>query len=153
MNHLLKLLAIILLLSSCSAEYHKRRMFKKDPDIFEVESKREKQAIPTPSVTQVFDCDSLKRNGITLITPRAYIVNGDAIKDTVKTNARMNDKGEVELKVECPDAQIIIETVPEPYPVYVKPSLLEKMKFGACSLGIVLLLYVVFRLFKEAFFK
>jgi hypothetical protein len=129
MKNLTKLLFIAFMLTSCSAHYHMRKMFEKDPDILKVEARTETSTIPTPIITQRLDFESLVRNGVTLITPRAYIIKGEPVIDTVKTVASINDDGEVELAIDCPDVKIVESFIPEPYPVYVEPSFIRKVLY------------------------
>jgi hypothetical protein len=136
------IIMVILLIGlvSCSANWHLKRAVKKDPSLLEPQ---------TPQVTQIksevvslgFNCDSVKRNGVTLIIPRK---REDGKTDTVKVEFKPNpvDSSAIMALVKCPDPKVIKYP---PQIVKLKPTFWEKAEyFGAGMLGLIFIVILIF---------
>lgn len=129
---------------SCSAQWHLRKAIKKDRTLLEQQAPQITK-IQVPKTTFSFNCDSIKRNGVTLIYPRKYEIKGETRIDTVQVRLTQLDSSRIMAQVDCPDPEIIKYP---PQLIEVKPGFWKKAEwFGAGVIGILLLsgLVIVFR--------
>jgi hypothetical protein len=148
------IIALIVLLSSCSASWHIQKARQKDPTIFELF--KETKYLKAPSVGFQFDCDSLYSRPIVFIKPRTYKdENGKDKTDSVRIvftpidkklspEDSLNIKNAFDIEVDCPDPVIITEKEM----VYIKPTFWEKFKYALASLALSVLLFIALRTFK-----
>ena len=134
----------LLVLIGCSPNFHYKRIIKKDPGFFRVDT------TTTIKVSQ---------REIKPYTVRFKPIPLDTlefidIRDSVRVRV-ITHYDSIEVRADCPDHEIIEveKKVPEPYPVYVKPSLWEKLKYGlfifAGFLIFSFLVFIVFRLVRR----
>jgi hypothetical protein len=141
---------MILLFSllSCKASYHYKQILKKDPAFFAVDTTTVRTSIPIAPVTTSIDCESLTTEPIVIRLP----ANVNQRKDSVSITLSKEPNGNIRATVDCPDSEVITKMVPEPYPVYVKPSLKEKLRFAAGGLfGCIAVMLIFLALKKIAF--
>jgi hypothetical protein len=136
------LLLMLFSLGSCSANWHLKRALIKDPSLA-IKKQPIIKVLEAQPVTALFDCDSAKLNGVTLVLPREYkTIAGRLRVDTVLLFV----KGDT-IRIHCPDA---IETIcPDPQVLKVKATFWQKAEyFGA---GIICLIFVslLIRIFKR----
>jgi hypothetical protein len=139
---------MILLFSllSCKASYHYKQILKKDPAFFAVDTTTVRTSIPIAPVTTSIDCESLTTEPIVIRLPASNRI------DTVTITLFREINGAINTTVDCPDSEVITKMVPEPYPVYVKPSLKEKLRFAAGGLfGCIAVMLIFLALKKIAF--
>lgn len=130
------IIALIVLLSSCSASWHIQKARQKDPTIFELFKKTK---IDTVWV-EVKRVDTLFKFDIDTVR---------IIKDSVKIKYFYSYKDSlVYIDVDCPDCPSIITTVTEKEMVYVKPTFWEKFKYALASLALSVLLFIALRTFR-----
>jgi len=139
---------IIFCFCSCKADYHYKRIVKKEPDYFKVDTTTKKEIIKLTPVNTAIDCNTITAEPIVVQLPTT--VNQRV--DTVTITLFKEIDGSINTTVDCPDVEVITKTVPEPYPVYVEPSLKEKLRFAAGGLfGCIAVILLFLALKKIAF--
>jgi hypothetical protein len=132
---------MILLFSllSCKASYHYKQILKKDPAFFAVDTTTVRTSIPIAPVTTSIDCESLTTEPIVIRLP----ANVNQRKDSVSITLSKEPNGNISATVDCPDSEVITKMVPAPYPVYVKPSLKEKLRLSAVIFICILIPFLI----------
>lgn len=140
---------IILGFMSCSAGFHYKQTVKKDPDFFDIDTTTIRTNITIPPVTTSIDCDSISTDPVVITLPS--ITNTRV--DTVTITIFKKPNGKISATVDCPDSEIITKMVPEPYPVYVQPSLKTKIRFAVGGLfGCIVIIVLIWIIRKIAGF-
>ena len=132
----MKWLILILLLAGCSPNFHYKRILKKDPSFFRVDTTTTIKVSRKPIKPYTVRFKPLPIDTLEFVQ----------IKDSVKIKI-LTYHDTIQVTAECPPEKTIeIERqVPEPYPVYVKPTLWEKIKSGlVITLGLIVFFFLVF---------
>jgi len=131
---LIIVILVAILVSCCSPNFHYKRILKKDKDFFVVDTTisikvRQKEIKPVTVAFKPVPLDTI------------YYTD---IRDSVQIRI-ITFTDSIQVTADCPDSkEITIEKkVPEPYPVYVKPSLWDKIKYGLIIAGSILFLFLV----------
>lgn len=147
----MKRIGIILLTStlcSCSASWHLRRAYKKDPHLFE-DTTRIVDKVELGSLVfekPNFNCG---KKTIQWVKPREYDYRGVTVHDTVRVWYRPplidadSSKTNASLEVDC-DPVVIKEQMP---PVILEPTFWQKVKWVICGLiaaAVFLFFYLLF---------
>lgn len=149
---LIGFIIILFLICGCSSQYHYKRILKKDPTFFKVDTTIIK--LDAPTVTTSFDCNKLIRDGLpTFVTiPRTYTdERGRTKTDSVRVKFMAVDSAMIRAEIDCPEPEV--RMVPEPYQVYVQPTLKEKLKAGASGAAILILLLALIWLARKIIVK
>lgn len=119
MNKLIGLL-FVLLLSSCSANWHLNRALKKDPSL--ADRKPVIKAIKSRNVSLDLDPLSMPQTRLKYVLPR---LDSLGRTDTVKVYINRNeiDTTKLEVEVDCPDPVAV-----DCPPILVKPTMFQKIK-------------------------
>lgn len=137
---------VVIYCSGCSASWHVRKAHKKDPSLFETRTVTRAKKMKIPPVSIGFDCYKfLQPATIELYSP-ILITNpltGELKTDTVKVYLHTNDTtGYVTAVVDCPDAEVIHETVTEV--ITLKSTWSEKLNHIIVGVVIGVLAMIVF---------
>jgi len=136
-----------MVLTSCSAGWHFRRAIHKDPSLFSAK----------PDTTWAVHHKPVPAVSIPLPSPTTHIYDFDTIiilneKDTLIYRLHYTDTtftGEVD----CPDCADSITVIREPYPepVYLKPTLKEKLMSGAVILVVIIAIVGIIKIIISIF--
>lgn len=145
----LLVLLLVLSMASCKTTYHYKRILKKNPDFFRVDTTTTRTVIDVPEVSTTFHCDSIGTSPVVLRIPAN--TKYDTITRFVTIRLSKSDSSQITAAVDCPDVEIIEKKIPEPYPVYLQPSFWKKAEiFGAGALAL-LFAVVIFIFIKKIF--
>ena len=119
---MVRAIVLALLLSSCSGSWHLRRAIKKDPALFDS--------------TSVVKIDTLRikteRVDTAFIQQRDTVIQyiqQDNQGRPIEIRYRWNTKTDtVEINVDCPDQEVITNTITNTNTVLVKPSIWQQIK-------------------------
>lgn len=125
------LLTFLLLLSGCSANWHMKKALKKDPSIVEIKTVK---VVDTVFI-EVEKIDTLfkyKFDTVTFWKDSIYVKYFYQTQDSL-----------VYLEVDCPDNEVITNTVTETKTIVIKPTLWEKIQSGFTTLIVLWIIIVV----------
>ena len=134
---------IILLISliGCSPGFHYKRIIKKDPSFFRVDTTTTIKVSEKPIKPYTVKFKPLPIDTLEFVDVR------DSVRIRVLTH-----HDTIQVTAECPPEKTVevYKNIPEPYPVYVKPTLWEKLKYGLIIAGslfvLIFFVFIVFRL-------
>lgn len=110
---------VTMAMMSCSAKWHFKKAYKKDPDLFKVDTVTRRIEL-APVDMQSFSADILCKElkTINIQEPVTYIVDGKEYQDTIKASiVRDYATNQIQTTIDCPDP--VVKYIPEPYPVEV----------------------------------
>ncbi len=119
---MLRIIILLLLISSCSGSWHLRKAIKKDPSLFDstTVTKRDTLRLETLKVDTAFI-----QQRDTLIQYIQRDNNGDSIQIRYRWNTKTDT---VQIEVDCPDQEVITNTITKTNTVIVKPSIWQQIK-------------------------
>lgn len=134
---------LILILISCTAQWHFRRAIKKDPSLFTAK----------PDTTIATYQKPMPGVSIPLPSPTTHVYKFDTVivlneKDTLIYRLHYTDSI-FTAEIDCPDCADSVMVIREPYPepVYLKPTWKEKLMAGA---GILVVIIAIIGIIKIA---
>jgi len=145
------LIIAVALLSGCSATWHVKQAYRKDPSLFDTIVVRVVKPMEVPEVTTNFDCFELMKAGeivlyspVLITNPVTGEVNEDSVRLqlTVATDSTGQATSQIAAAIDCPDAEVIYETRIIP-PIVVQPSFWDKAKWGAIGFAISILAFLL----------
>ncbi len=119
---------------SCKSSFHYKRILKKDPAFFNIDTTTIKTVIEIPPINTAIDCDLISTTPTVLRLPAVSKTK----TDTVTITLYRDQSGLINTTVDCPDSETIIQKIPEPYPVYVKPTIWQVSRLAAIAVIIIL---------------
>ena len=125
---------------SCKSSFHYKRIIKKDPTFFKIDTTTIKKVIEIPPVNTAIDCDLISTTPTVLRLPAVSKTK----TDTVTITQYSDQSGLINTTVDCPDSETLIQKLPEPYPVYAKPTIWQVSRLAAIAVIIILGRLVVF---------
>ena len=136
-------LIIITLLSCCSSQWHLRQALKKDPTLATKEEPTITK-LDSPPVDFSFNCDSIRKNGVTFIVPReTRTLKGETRVDSIPVTLTAGDSLTIMASVECPPAEEV--ECDDPQIIELKPSIWDWIKIGfTTTFGLIFILLLVF---------
>lgn len=137
----MKYLIILIFFSSCSAQWHFKRAYDKNPGLFKVDTTKEITYLQAPTVKFKLDTPCITRP-IEFFEIREYQSKGLTIQDTIFVRLKPDT-----IEVEC-DPVVITESIPEPYPVEVEKPLVKSVKLILILCSILAALILANRLIR-----
>jgi hypothetical protein len=137
MKKLIKVIAILILLSSCSASWHIRKAQKKDPSLFTTQIIKVIDTV----IVEVPKVDTLFKYQFDTVE---FTIDSIQVKYFYQTK-----DSTVYLEVDCPDSEIITNTITKTERVFVKPSLKDRIFSAWWLLVIALVVFIAIQLFNR----
>lgn len=139
MNKKLIIIIACLILTSCSASWHIRKAQKKDPSLFitEVVKVIDTVIVEVPRIDTLFkyEFDTVE-----------IMIDSIQVKYFYQTK-----DSTVYLEIDCPDNEIITNTVTKTKTIIVKPTFKEKLISGLWILIVITGIYFLFRLIRKTY--
>lgn len=125
--------ALLILLSSCSASWHIRKALKKNPSLFSTEI----ITVVDTVIVEVPRVDTLFKYKFDTVEFTIDSIQVKYFYQTVDST--------VYLEIDCPDSEIITETITKTETIIVKPSFKEKLVVGWWILVVVITIYLTIK--------
>jgi len=131
---------LVLTLCGCSASWHVKRAMRLDPSLFttKIDTVRDTIFIEITKVDTLF---SYEYDTVEMYLDSVYVKYH---YDTLEKK--------VFIEVDCPDSEIITETITKVETIVIKPSFWETIRYGVYALLIAVSLYTGYRVVSKFFF-
>lgn len=133
------LVVLVLIMTSCSAQWHLRKAISKDPSLADTTRTITSKQIEIPRANFDINCLDISRQPIELYQPIIDTVDNIIYRDSIRVVFRRVyndvDSAMIRAEVDCPDARIVTGTIK--VPVYLKPTFWDIIKMGGLPLLII----------------
>jgi len=140
------IIILVMLLAGCSSGWHLKRAQQKDPTLFDTTRtvSVDTVIIETAAVDTAF---AQVRDTLIVYTIR----EPQSDKDVIVKYLWNTKTDSVFIEVDCPDQEVITNTITETNTVYLKPSFWEKLKLTGWILLLIGFMYLVVRMLQIYF--